>query len=152
MRQRGRNAKHFGSGPENCATPLIVRIGVAQSPRLLGSEIFVSGGDQRAQQFERLGKSKLVVKLQNFADRGLRLLRERFVLRLQRPRLRNFSATILLDHRRGAAGEVAEAVGEVAVVARDEGIVTEVAILAENRLSQKIVAKRVHTEDVQDRK
>src|SRR5882724_509450 len=150
MRQRVRNTKHFSSDPENCAAPLIVRIGATQHPWLLGSEIFVRGGDQRPDQFERTGKSKLVVKLQNFADRGLRLFRERFVLRLQRPRLRNFPATILLDHRRGAAGKVAEAVGEVAVVARNEGIVAEVAILAENRLSQKIVAKRVHPEDVHD--
>src|ERR1700687_6506562 len=57
---------------------------------------------------------------------------------------------MLLDHCEDASGEVAETVGEVAVVALDECVVTEIAVLAENGLAQKIVSKSIHAEDVHD--
>src|SRR5229473_4405342 len=117
---------------------------------MLGGEVFVRGGDERPYLFQRKRESPLVVLLQNFADGFLRFRGKCGVLRLKRGWLGNFSAAVLLDHRGGAAGEVAEAVGEVAVVALDEGVVTEIAVLAEDGFAQKIVAKRVHTEDVND--
>src|SRR6266849_2692057 len=64
--------------------------------------------------------------------------------------LGDLTAAILLDHCEDAAGEVAEAVGEVAVVALNERVVTEISVLPENGLAQKIVAKRIHAEDVDD--
>src|SRR5216683_1562802 len=88
--------------------------------------------------------------LQDFADRGLRLRRQRGVLRLKCARLGDLAAAVLLNHRRGAAGEVAEAVGEIAVVALDDRVVTEIAVLAEDGLAQKIVAKSIHAQDVYD--
>src|ERR1700741_3718278 len=57
---------------------------------------------------------------------------------------------MLLYHRKHAAGEVAETIGEVAVIARDQSVVTEITVLAENGFAQKIVAERVHAEDVHD--
>ncbi len=45
--------------------------------------------------------------------------------------LGDLTAAILLDHCEDAAGEVAEAVGEVAVVALNERVVTEISVLPE---------------------
>src|SRR6266849_6448822 len=64
--------------------------------------------------------------------------------------LGDLTAAILLDHCEDAAGEVAEAVGEVAVVALNERVVTEISVLPEYGLAQKIVAKRIHAEDMDD--
>ncbi len=66
-------------------------------------------------------------------------------------RLGNFAAVVFLDHGRSATGEISETVGEIAVVTLDERVVTEIAVLAENGFAQKIVAKSVHAEDVNDR-
>ncbi len=55
---------------------------------------------------------------------------------------------ILLDHRQRAADEVAVAVGEVGVVALDEGVEGEAAVLAEGDLAEEEVAEDVGGEEV----
>src|SRR5260370_13496726 len=65
-------------------------------------------------------------------------------------RRRDLAAATLFDHSEGAAGEVAEAVGEVAVVALHERVVAGIAVLAEDGFAQKIVAQSIHAEDVDD--
>src|SRR2546427_12280364 len=57
---------------------------------------------------------------------------------------------VLFDHCEHAAGEVAQAVGQVAVVTLDKRVVAEIAVLAENGFAQKIVAESVHAKDVHD--
>src|SRR5713226_7132563 len=150
MRQRCRDSQDFGGSPKNRGAALLFGFALAERPGMLGGQIFVRCGDERPNLFQRERESQFVVLLEDFSDRLLRFRGQRGVLRLKRGWLGNFSAAVLLDHRGGAAGEVAEAVGEVAVVALDEGVVTEIAVLAEDGFAQKIVAKRVHTEDVND--
>jgi hypothetical protein len=58
------------------------------------------------------------------------------------------SAKILIDHRKGAADEVAVAVGEVGVVAGDEGVEAEGSVLAEGDLAQEEVAEDIGGEEV----
>src|SRR5229473_2576455 len=65
--------------------------------------------------------------------------------------VRNFPVAILFDHCQRAASEVAETIGEVAVVARDERVVAKVAVLAKDGFAQKIVAQRVHAEHIHNR-
>ena len=55
---------------------------------------------------------------------------------------------VFLDHRQGAADEVAVAVGEVAVVALDEGVEGEAAVLAEGDFAEEEVAEDVGGEEV----
>src|SRR5580693_2814135 len=60
-----------------------------------------------------------------------------------RRRLWNFAAEIALDHRERAAGQVAEAVGEIAVVSRNQRIVGKAAVLPENDLAQQVIPQRL---------
>src|SRR5882762_3688755 len=65
-------------------------------------------------------------------------------------RRRNPPIKEILNHRQNSAGEIAEAVGEVAVVAGDEGVVAEIAVLAEDDVAKKEIAERVHAEHIDD--
>ncbi len=94
--------------------------GSAEGPGLFGGQIFVGSGDHGPDGFEGARKFHFVEALEDFADRGLGFLGQGVVLRLALGGLRNFAGKILFDQGGGAAGEIAEAVGEVAVVARDE--------------------------------
>ena len=58
---------------------------------------------------------------------------------------------IAADHGQRAAGEIAQAVGEVAVVAREQGVVAEIAVLAERHVAQQVVAQRIDADGARDR-
>ena len=58
------------------------------------------------------------------------------VARSGRMRGHHFPAAVALDHGERAAGEIAEAVGEIAVVAREQGVVAEIAVLAKRNFAQ----------------
>ena len=62
----------------------------------------------------------------------------------------NLAAAVLVDHRQGAAGEVAQAVGEIGIVALDQGVVAEIAVLAEDHFAQQVIAQRVGAECLLD--
>ena len=53
------------------------------------------------------------------------------------------AAAVLMDHRQRAAGEVAQAVGEIGVVAPHQRVVAEAAVLAEDHFAQQEIAQRV---------
>ena len=78
-------------------------------------------------------------------------LAKRFVLRLECAGLGNFAAEIALDHAWRAAGEIAQAVGKVAVVAGDQRVVAEIAVLPEHNFAQQVVAQRLDAQHVDDR-
>src|SRR5260370_16333686 len=63
-------------------------------------------------------------------------------------RRRDLAAATLFDHSEGAAGEVAEAVGEVAVVSLHERVVAEIAVLSDEAFAQNIVAQCILAQDV----
>ena len=69
---------------------------------------------------------------------------------LRTDRLGNDAVEILADHGQRAADEVAVAVGEVGVVAGDEGVEGEAAVLAEGDFAQQEVAEDVGAENVED--
>ena len=48
--------------------------------------------------------------------------------------LRDHAAAVLMDHRQRAAGQIAQAVGEVRIVAADQRVVAEAAVLPEDDL------------------
>ena len=56
--------------------------------------------------------------------------------------LGDLAAAVLVDHGQRAAGEVAEAVGEVGVVAADQRVVAEAAVLPEDDFAQQEIAQR----------
>jgi len=64
---------------------------------------------------------------------------------------RDRALAILVDHGESAAGQVAEAVGQVGVIAADERVVTEVAVLAEDYLAQQVITQRVGAHHLTDR-
>ena len=57
---------------------------------------------------------------------------------------------ITADHGQGAAGEIAQAVGEVAVVAREQGVVAEIAVLAEGHVAQQVIAQGIDADGARD--
>ena len=64
--------------------------------------------------------------------------------------VRDCAAAVAGQHRGGAAREVADAVGQIRVVAGDERFVGEIAVLAEDDLPQQVVAQPVHADDLLD--
>ena len=56
-----------------------------------------------------------------------------------------------MDHGQRAAGEVAEAVGEVGVVAADQRVVAEAAVLPEDDFAQQEIAQGVRAHHLADR-
>ncbi len=63
---------------------------------------------------------------------------------------RNRALAILPDHGQRAAGEVAQAVGQVGIVAPDERVVAETAVLAEDDFAQQEVAQGVRAHHLAD--
>ena len=63
---------------------------------------------------------------------------------------RHYTSEILLDHGQSAAGKIAQAIRQVAVVASQQSLVTETAILPENHLAQQEVAQSIHAQDIGD--
>ena len=59
-----------------------------------------------------------------------------------------YSIKIFVDHRQSAADKVAVAVGQVAVVALDQGVEAEAAVLAEGNFAEQEVAEDVGGEEV----
>ena len=52
------------------------------------------------------------------------------------------SAAILVDHGQRAADQIANAVGQFRIVAADQGVVAEAAVLAEDHFTQQKIAQR----------
>src|SRR6185369_518868 len=71
MRERGDDAQQFGGGVEDRGFAQLVGIGVAESPRLFGGEIFVGGGDDRPDLFQRAREREILVGFEDLADGGL---------------------------------------------------------------------------------
>jgi hypothetical protein len=55
----------------------------------------------------------------------------------------NLALPVLIDHGQRAAGEIAQAVGEIGIVAADERVVAEAAVLPEDHFAQQEVAQGV---------
>ena len=89
--------------------------------------------------------------LENVADCGLRFAGECFVLCPKFAGLWNLAAKVFVDHRCGAAGKIAKTVGQIAVVARNERVVAEIAVLAEDDFAQQEIAESIHAEHIRDR-
>ena len=104
MRQNGHDPQKFARRGKNCGFALRVGFGIAQRPGFFGGEIFVGDGDHCPEGFQRAGEIHLFEIVENIADSGLCVSRERFVLRLELPRLRNFARETFLDHGSSAAG------------------------------------------------
>ena len=64
--------------------------------------------------------------------------------------LRDLVAAVLMDHRQRAAGQVAEAIGEIGIVAADQRVVAEGAILSEDDFAQQEVAQGVGSHHLPD--
>ncbi len=65
-------------------------------------------------------------------------------------RLWNFAAKVTLDHRQRAAGQIAQTIGEVAVVTRDHRVVGKTAVLPEHNFAQQVVAQRLDAQHADD--
>src|ERR1035438_4281488 len=63
----------------------------------------------------------------------------------------NRAATILPDHGQGAAHQIAEAVGQLRIVAANQRVVAEAAVLPEDDLAQQEIAQRVRPDHLPDR-
>src|SRR6202166_2120239 len=150
MRQRRYCAQDLGGHPQNCSATLLVSIGSTQTPGLLGSEVFIGGGDDRPDEFECAREFESVVVFEDFADGGLGDFGKLLVLRLKFSSLRNFSAKTAINHRGGAARKITQAVGKIAVVASDQSLATEAAVSTKNNFAQQEVAQSVYTQDADD--
>ena len=62
----------------------------------------------------------------------------------------NLAAAVLMNQGQRAAGEVAQAVREVGIVALDQRVVTEVAVLAEDHLAQQVIPQGIGAEGLLD--
>ena len=62
----------------------------------------------------------------------------------------NRALAVLVDHGQRAAGEIAEAVGKIRIVAADQGVVAEAAVLAEDDFAQQEIAQGVGAHHLAD--
>ena len=65
-------------------------------------------------------------------------------------RFRDYTVEITPDHRQGPAEQVAEIVCEIAVIAFDEALIREVAVLAMDHITQQEIPQRVGTVRIDD--
>ena len=146
--QRRGDAQRFRGGVENFVQTL--RVGIAafgQLPGRLFDDVFVDGSDQRPKRFRAPWKIQSArAPPVTIAVISVRALRDLLVAVAHR----NHAAAILIDHRQRAAGQVAEAVGEIGIVAADQRVVAEAAVLAEDHFAQQEVAQRVGAEHFVD--
>jgi len=104
---------------------------------LLAGEIFVGGGDYGPDGLEARAKLSLSKFSRTSPMAACVSMASASSCGFNAAGLGNFGSEVFLDERGGAAGEIAEAVGEVAVVAGDEGVVAEIAVLAEDDVAKK---------------
>ena len=119
MRQHSNDPQQFRRGPQNRSLPRLLFLGISQCPGLLRREVLVRRGNYAPNRFQGARETQIFVVFEHFANRILNFLRQCLVLRLAFRSFRNLSAEISLNERGGTAGEIAEAVREVAVIARD---------------------------------
>src|SRR5260221_4470752 len=121
MRKHGDDAEEFGSGSKNSCFALGVGFGVAERPRFFFRQIFVGGSDNSPERFESAGEIELFEVIEDFADGGLRLAREGFVLRFELPCFGNFAGERFFNHGGGTAGQSVQARGQVTVCTGVQG-------------------------------
>ena len=145
--QRGDDANGLGGRGQHAGLKRsVVGVGAVGRllPRRVGGQVAVGFGDQDPDAFERVGEIQLVEGTAEGGDGRSRAVARRFFFGGGwSARLRHDAAKILVHHVDDAADQVAVAVGEVAVVALDQSIEAEVAILAEGNLAQQEVAQCV---------
>ncbi len=103
--------------------------------------------------FERQRKAEPVVQLHHFGQRFVGKIRRTRRVRspaLPRGGLGDFSAEVALDHRERAAGQIAQPVGQIAVVSRDQRVVGKAAVLPEHNFAQQVIAQRLDAQHVDD--
>src|ERR1035437_8346271 len=140
--QRGNDAQGFGCGIESPIETLLAALHFGLLPGGLLDDVFVDGGDQAPDHFERFRKFEFFEGFEGgggdhggiFGDVGVA------------GRFRNDAAAILVDHRQRPAGEIAQAVGQVRVITAHERVITKTAVLAEDYLAQQEVAQGVGAE------
>ena len=106
-------------------------------------DVFVGAADQRENAAEGAREVELVELERHMCRQGDGHLHEVFVDNLFLLRRWHDAAAIFVDHRHGAADEIAVVVGEVVVVAGDEELFGVVAVLTDRNLAQEIVAHSV---------
>src|SRR5690242_6601780 len=151
MRQYRHNAKQLCGTPQNRGFSGLLRLGTSERPRVLRREVLVRGSNHAPNRFQGARETQIFVVFEHFANRALNFLRQRFVPRLAFRGFRNLAAEIFLDERGRTAGKIAEAVREVAVIARDQRVVAEIAVLAEYHFAQQKITQRVHAQHVGNR-
>ena len=149
MGQNGDDAKNFGGDRKNGAAALL---SASDAPRHQGFSVvkYLSAAamtnhmDSRARENSNLSYCARTSRwrLLNFG--------EVFVPRRKLRGLRDFSIKVLTNHGGGTAGEIAKAVGEIAVIAGDKGFAAEIAVATKNGFAQQVITKRVHAEHVDD--
>ena len=135
---------------EDRGLALCVGFGITERPWLFSGQILVSCGDNAPERFEGTGEIQVFKIVEDIADGSLCFARERFVLPFEFPGFWNFTGEIFFNHGRGAAGKIPKTVGKVAVVARDQCVVTEIPVLAEDDFAQQKITESVHTKHVGD--
>ena len=103
-------------------------------------DVFVEVADPAPDGFEGLVKLEIFVVGEGGFDGG----------GVGSDRGGEFAIAILEDHRERAADEVAEAIGEVGIVAGNEGVVAESAVGAEGNFAEQEVAKGVEAHHLLD--
>ncbi len=77
------------------------------------------------------------------ADHGIRSRQNGLIRITERPRLRQFAAECLADHRQRALREIAEIVCQIRIGAIDDRLMAVVSVLSERHLAQEEIAELV---------
>src|SRR5476649_2177185 len=145
--ERGGDAQRLGAGVQRgaqLALRHIVQL-ARQFPGGVPHDELVHGGDQSPHGFQALRELEAVKRTPDCLDGVIGNGRD-----FRIGTIRDGAGAVLVDHGQGAAGQVAQAVGEVRIVTADQRVVAEASVLAEDDFAEQEVAQSVGAHDYAD--
>src|SRR5215472_2934110 len=135
MREHGHDTQQLRRSPQNRGFPRLPFRGVPECPGLLPGEVLVRRADHAPNRLERTRKTQILIAFERLANRRLDPVRQRLILGTRIRGFKNCAAEVFLNERPGTAREIAETIGKVAVIARHERVITEIAILPKDHFA-----------------
>src|SRR6185437_3393115 len=148
MRQRGHHTQSFGAGVKNRSQtrPAHLILLLAQRPGLILHQVFVYRSHQRPGRFQRARELKIVemrTELAYGAPGALRNLVIRRFARLRGRGIRHLPAKVARNHGQRAAGQVAQVIRQVGVIALHQRVEGKRPVLPEHDFAQQEITQRV---------
>src|SRR5690348_14382914 len=155
VRQRGHHPQGLGAGVKYRSQPRSAHFILlfAQRPRLVLHQVFVHRSYQGPRRLQRARELKIVEMRTEFVNRTPGDVRYLIICRLARlggRGIRHLATEVARNHGQGAAGQVAQVVSQVGVVALHQSVEGKRAVLPEYDFPQQEIAQGVAAHSFHD--